>query len=147
MFREHLVDQRLVADLSSPRFFAEALEDVRVHANRVQLTCRSSERLSFQLARLVLMMRIASPSPDLLTVSARPTTGPGAGSRGRAADAQVPPRHFRRIRLLNQVNHFGRVSLRITFRCVAANAQTSRATPERSLQIRPGFRSICTAYA
>ena len=38
IFREHLVDQRLIADFSSPRFFAEALEDVRVHANRDQLT-------------------------------------------------------------------------------------------------------------
>ena len=44
MFREHLVDQRLIADLSSPRLFAEALQDVRVHANRNQLTRRSTER-------------------------------------------------------------------------------------------------------
>src|SRR5262245_43214234 len=43
MLREHLVDQRLVADPSAPRLFAEARQDVRVHANRDQLTRRSAE--------------------------------------------------------------------------------------------------------
>ncbi len=36
VFREHLVDERLVADVSAARFLAERLEHARIDANRDQ---------------------------------------------------------------------------------------------------------------
>jgi hypothetical protein len=36
VFREYLVDQRLVADVSAARFLAERFEDARVDADRDQ---------------------------------------------------------------------------------------------------------------
>ena len=36
MLRQHLVDEGLVTDLSSPRLFAVPLQDVRIHADRNQ---------------------------------------------------------------------------------------------------------------
>jgi hypothetical protein len=38
MLRQHLVDEGLVTDLSSFRLFTEALQDVRIHTNRDQLS-------------------------------------------------------------------------------------------------------------
>ena len=36
VIREHLVDQRLIADVSAARFLAERLEDARINADRDQ---------------------------------------------------------------------------------------------------------------
>jgi len=33
VFREYLVDQRLVTDVTPPRFFTEGLEDARIYAD------------------------------------------------------------------------------------------------------------------
>ena len=44
VFREHLIDQRLVADVSAARFLAERLEDARINADRDQSARFVTER-------------------------------------------------------------------------------------------------------
>ena len=44
VFREHLVDQRLVADVAAARFLAERLEDARINADRNQSSRFITER-------------------------------------------------------------------------------------------------------
>ena len=81
MIREHLVDQRLIADVSAARFLAERLEDARINADRDQ----SAQCVTKRLTGAELLIDRPEEPVDAWTWLTRSACSRAAGEMGLKA--------------------------------------------------------------